>query len=48
VSPRLAYSKATDLLPVTGPVSSKKKGDHVRVAFLILLILNAVSIPLWP
>jgi hypothetical protein len=25
VSPRLAFSKATDLLPVTGPVSSQKR-----------------------
>jgi len=33
VSPRLAFRKATDLLPVTGPVSSHKEKATDMVAF---------------
>ena len=42
MSPRLAFSKATDLLPVTGPVSSQKEKatSAGRLFYLVLLILK--------
>jgi hypothetical protein len=45
VSPRLAFRKATDLLPVTGPVSSHEKGDHDRSPFFIPEMLFLLIVP---
>jgi hypothetical protein len=38
MSPRLAFRKATDLLPVTGPVSSQKVKATTTVAFSFTLL----------
>jgi hypothetical protein len=45
MSPRLAFRKATDLLPVTGPVSSQKEKATALVAFsFVLLILSTTPL----